>query len=110
MIKSTSYTYLLLLFVTSLFSLTTAYGFNNKSVKGWAGKQVGSWHWQLPNTDNGLKPIESWHATGSAPSRDIYIGSMDHVTNSALYRLESKLGTVRYLTLPGLKTRGFLIE
>ena len=97
MIEAKNYTYLVLLFVTSLFSLTTADGFNSKSVKGWAGKQLGSWHWQLPNTDNGLKPIESWHAIGSAPNGDIYIGGMDHVTNSALYRLESKLGTVRYV-------------
>jgi hypothetical protein len=89
--------YLWLAVGVSLFWLTAAYGSNNKTVKGWPGKHKGVWHWQLPNTPNGLKPIESWHATGSAPNGDIYIGGMDHVTNSALYRLDSTLGAISYV-------------
>jgi hypothetical protein len=50
---------------------------------GWSGKLDGSWHWTLPNTPNGLHPTQSWHATGSSPDGDIYVGGMDHVTNSA---------------------------
>jgi hypothetical protein len=54
-------------------------------------------NWQLPDTPGGLTPVESWHATGSAPDGSIYIGGMDHATNSALYRLESRAGTLRYV-------------
>jgi outer membrane protein assembly factor BamB len=64
---------------------------------GWAGRFDGTWHWALPDAPNGLKPTQSWHATGSAPDGSIYIGGMDHVTNSALYRLNPREGSVRYL-------------
>jgi hypothetical protein len=43
--------------------------------------------WVLPNTQNGLQPTQSWHAIGSSPNGDIFIGGMDHETNSALYLL-----------------------
>jgi hypothetical protein len=58
-------------------------------VSAWPGRVDGTWHWQLPDTPNGLKPYVSWHATGSAPNGDIYVAGMDHVSNSALYRLRS---------------------
>ena len=54
---------------------------------GWPGRIDGSWFWQLRQTPNGLQPYVSWHATGSTPAGDIYVGGMDHVTNAALYRL-----------------------
>jgi hypothetical protein len=81
----------------ALFWGTASHELVTPGVKGWAGKLDGAWHWQLPNTPNGLKPSQSWHATGSSPDGDIYIGGMDHVTNSALYRLEPAKGTVRYV-------------
>jgi outer membrane protein assembly factor BamB len=62
---------------------------------GWAGRLDGVWHWTLPDTDNGLRPTQSWHAVGSSPSGDIYVGGMDHATNAALYRLESREGALR---------------
>ncbi len=81
-----------------LFWLTpSSSGLSVEGVPGWAGKVDGSWLWQLPNTPNGLKPTDSWHATGSSPKGDIYIGGMDHATNSALYRLEAAKGTLRYV-------------
>ena len=58
------------------------------------GRLDGTWSWPLPATPNGLRPIQSWHATGSAPNGDIYVGGMDHRTNSALYRL--KAGTDKF--------------
>ncbi|MER2263761.1 hypothetical protein [Methylobacterium oxalidis] len=61
---------------------------------GWPGRHDGTWHWLLPDTPNGLHPTQSWHATGSAPNGDIYVGGMDHVTNSALYRLKAEDGTL----------------
>jgi hypothetical protein len=80
-----------------LFGLTPSLGLTARETHGWAGKVDGSWLWQLPNTPNGLKPTESWHATGASPEGDIYIGGMDHVTNSALYHLESSKNTLRYV-------------
>jgi hypothetical protein len=64
---------------------------------GWSGKLDGTWHWRLPSTPNGLKPTQSWHATGSSPDGDIYIGGMDHITNSAVYRLRSQEGTLQFV-------------
>ncbi len=64
---------------------------------GWAGTLDGTWHWRLPDTPNGLHPTQSWHATGSAPDGDIYVGGMDHKTNAALYRIDAQAGTLRYV-------------
>jgi hypothetical protein len=61
---------------------------------GWQGKLDGTWHWKLPDTLNGLHPTQSWHATGSTPDGDIYVAGMDHVSNSALYRLKTQEGTL----------------
>jgi hypothetical protein len=64
---------------------------------GRPGRLDGVWEWTLPDTPNGLRPTQSWHATASSPDGDIYVGGMDHVTNAALYRLhwrESKLQLV----------------
>ncbi|MCC6271915.1 MAG: hypothetical protein IT572_00485 [Deltaproteobacteria bacterium] len=44
-----------------------------------------------------MKPTQSWHAVGSAPGGDIYVAGMDHKKNSALYRLETKVGLLRYV-------------
>lgn len=52
-----------------------------------AGEVDGLWYWELPSTPNGLRPTQSWSGAGSTPSGDIYVGGMDHQTNSALYRL-----------------------
>ena len=64
---------------------------------GWAGRLDGVWSWRLSDTPDGLKPIQSWHATGSAPDGDIYVAGMDHATNSALYRLDARDGRLRYV-------------
>jgi outer membrane protein assembly factor BamB len=53
--------------------------------------------WTLPATPNGLIPTESWHATGSTPAGDIYVGGMDHATNSALYRINQSDGRLSYV-------------
>ena len=51
--------------------------------------------WNLPETDNGMLPTQSWHSTGNSPEGDIYVAGMDHYTNSALYRLYGD--TLRYV-------------
>ena len=65
--------------------------------EGWPGQLGGavSWHWRLPDAPNGLKPTQSWHATGSSPDGDIYVAGMDHATDAALYRLHD--GDLRYV-------------
>ncbi|GJE52552.1 hypothetical protein GOFOIKOB_5625 [Methylobacterium tardum] len=68
-----------------------------KVEKGWAGTLDGTWNWRLPDTPNGLHPTQSWHATGSAPDGDIYVGGMDHKTNAALYRIDARAGTLRHV-------------
>ena len=68
-----------------------------ESAKGWPGKLDGLWHWQLPDTPNGLRPSQSWHAIGSGPDGSIYIGGMDHATNSALYCVKAGDGMLRLL-------------
>jgi hypothetical protein len=62
---------------------------------GRRGKLDGVWLWTLPDTPNGLRPTQSWHATGSSPDGDIYIAGMDHVTNAALYRLKWQVGKLQ---------------
>jgi sugar lactone lactonase YvrE len=64
---------------------------------GRGGGLDGIWHWTLPNTPNGLRPTHSWHATGSSPSGDIYVGGMDHETNAALYHLKAREGTLEFV-------------
>lgn len=67
-----------------------------QSTPGWTGGPgAAAWHWRLPDAPGGLKPTQSWHATGSAPDGDIYVAGMDHVTDTALYRLHA--GTLRYV-------------
>lgn len=56
-----------------------------------------TWLWQLPTTPTGTRPYVSWHAIASAPNGDIYIADMDHVTNSALFRLVPVAGTLRWV-------------
>src|SRR5690349_5509133 len=53
-----------------------------------ASAVAGLWYWVLPDTPNGLRPTQSWSGAGTAPDGAIYVGGMDHQTNSALYRLE----------------------
>lgn len=52
-----------------------------------AGAADGIWYWELPSSASGLKPTQSWSGAASAPDGTIYVGGMDHRTNSALYRL-----------------------
>lgn len=59
------------------------------------GDTDGIWYWTLPDTPNGLKPVQSWSGAGSSPDGDIYVGGMDHAQNSALYRLRS--GVLHYV-------------
>jgi hypothetical protein len=62
---------------------------------GHPGALDGVWLWTLPTTPNGLRPTQSWHATGSSPNGDIYVAGMDHKTNAALYRLDWRTGDLR---------------
>lgn len=48
--------------------------------------------WIVPDTPNGLHSNQNWHAIGSTPGGDIVIAGMDHVTNSALFRLNTRAG------------------
>lgn len=68
----------------------------NKNI-GQKGKVDGAWLWELPDTPNGLIPSQCWHSVGSAPDGSIYIGGMDHLTNSALYSIKSKDDRLYYL-------------
>lgn len=67
------------------------------STSGDKGALDGIWNWVLPNSPNGLRPAQSWHATGSSPDGDIYVAGMDHVTNAALYRLRSQSGRLEFI-------------
>lgn len=60
---------------------------SNSFDNNFTGGLEGVCQWTLPDTPNGLKPTQSWHSIGSTPSGDIFIGGMDHKTNSALYQL-----------------------
>lgn len=53
------------------------------------GAVDGTWLWVLPNGPDGLRPTQSWHASGSTPAGDIFVAGMDHATNSALYRIDA---------------------
>lgn len=64
---------------------------------GWAGASGASWHWIVPETPNGLKPNQSWHATASAPDGYTYVAGMDHTTNAALYRIEQSSGRLEFV-------------
>ena len=64
---------------------------------GYVGKYPWVRTWQLPNTENGLRPHACWHSVGNAPDGEIYVGGMDHSTNSALYRIYMRDDTLRYL-------------
>src|SRR3979411_1688120 len=64
---------------------------------GRRGKLDGVWQWILPDTPDGLRPTQSWHATGSSPDGDIYIAGMEHITNTALYRLNWRLGKLQFV-------------
>lgn len=67
------------------------------SISGKTGALDGVWNWVLPNTPNGLRPTQSWHATGSSPDGDIYVAGMDHASNAALYRLRSQSGKLEFI-------------
>lgn len=43
--------------------------------------------WIVPDTPGGLHSNQNWHALGSTPAGDIIVAGMDHVTNSALFRI-----------------------
>ena len=62
---------------------------------GRPGALDGVWLWTLPDTPNGLRSTQSWHATASSPNGDIYVAGMDHKTNAALYRLDRRTGDLR---------------
>ncbi|HUI91471.1 MAG TPA: FlgD immunoglobulin-like domain containing protein [Chitinivibrionales bacterium] len=64
---------------------------------GYVGKYPWVRTWQLPNTPDGMRPHACWHSIGNAPDGDIYVGGMDHTTNSALYRIYMSDDTLRYL-------------
>lgn len=62
------------------------------------GIHDGIWSWALPDTPGGTVPKQSWSGAGTGRDGEIYIGGMDHVANSALYRLDP---TDADLTRPG---------
>jgi hypothetical protein len=59
------------------------------------GMTDGIWYWTLPNTPNGLRPVQSWSGAGSTPDGQIFVAGEDHTTNSALYRLRDQV--LRYV-------------
>ena len=59
------------------------------------GRLDGIWYWPMPSTPNGLVPTQSWSGAASTPAGDVYVAGMDHVTNSALYRLHD--GVLSYV-------------
>ena len=40
------------------------------------GNTDGIWYWTLPNTPNGLRPVQSWSGAGSTPDGDIFVAGM----------------------------------
>jgi hypothetical protein len=80
-----------------LFAGLVFSGFAIPQTGGTVGKYPWVRTWQLPNTDNGLRPHACWHSVGNAPDGEIYVGGMDHSTNSALYRIYMADDTLRYL-------------
>lgn len=65
--------------------------------EGWNGKFPGVHSWELMRTPDGMRPTQSWHALASSPEGDIYVAGMDHLKNSALYRLDLGTGVLRYV-------------
>jgi hypothetical protein len=88
---------ILLLFLTFIGFSGGTRDVSAQTVTARPGAVDGSWLWVLPDTPNGLRPTQSWHATGSTPSGNIYVGGMDHATNSALYRIRPGTGVLRYV-------------
>lgn len=70
---------------------------STQEVAAGPGRVDGSWLWVLPDVAGVIRPTQSWHATGSTPSGDIYVGGMDHTTNSALYRIRPATGVLSYV-------------
>jgi hypothetical protein len=64
-----------------------------------AGATDGVWYWRLPEGPGGPRPIQSWSGAGAGPEGEIYVGGMDHATNTALYRLEAGGGAAPGATL-----------
>jgi len=50
--------------------------------------------WIVPDTPGGLHSNQNWHAIGSTPTGDIIVAGMDHVTNSALFRIAARSDTL----------------
>src|SRR4051812_40200798 len=67
------------------------------SATGSPGLMAGVTLWTVPATANGLNPDQSWFSVASAPDGKIYLGASDHLTNSALYRLNPADDVLRYL-------------
>jgi hypothetical protein len=91
-------------FVFASIIMMPSHGFSqavsSSPLKGEGGRHGaldGVWLWSLPETPNGLRPTQSWHATGSSPEGDIYVSGMDHKTNAALYRLHWREGKLQFV-------------
>jgi hypothetical protein len=61
------------------------------------GAVDGSWLYLMPDTRTGLKPTQSWHATGATPAGTVFVGGMDHVSNAALYRINPATNRLTYV-------------
>jgi len=61
------------------------------------GLLPGTTTWVVPTTPNGLLTDQSWFSVAGAPDGNIYMGACDHLTNSALYRLNPSDDMLRYL-------------
>ncbi|HUG10332.1 MAG TPA: hypothetical protein VMM36_04930 [Opitutaceae bacterium] len=53
--------------------------------------------WTIPDTPSGLHSNQNWHAVGSTPEGDIIVAGMDHVTNSALFRLRAGSDVLEFI-------------
>src|SRR4051794_34963316 len=86
---------MLIVFASHSYGQTASSAPSIEGDVGRHGALDGVWLWSLPETPNGLRPTQSWHATGSSPGGDVYVAGMDHKTNSALYRLHWREGKLQ---------------
>jgi hypothetical protein len=61
-----------------------------------AGMLPGTTTWIVPTTPNGLLTDQSWFSVAGAPDGNMYMGACDHLTNSALYKLNPSDDMLRY--------------
>jgi hypothetical protein len=61
------------------------------------GLLPGTTTWVVPSSPNGLLTDQSWFSVAGAPDGNVYMGACDHLTNSALYKLNTSDDMLRYV-------------